>query len=375
MVNLEEEGKYALLDVLAAVAKVTSDVLDQVLSANIVENLAEELTRLLVVVVLVGVGSARDTALHWVLVPRVSLLLDGATQGVGLIVGGGTEVSVHAHGTVTDVVGAHASAVGAVNGDLVVVGAQTVTMGVRVVQQTALEHLVVGGLDTGHKVRGSEGRLLGLRVVVLGVAVQGELSYGNERVVLVRPHLGHIVGIITVVVGILDGHNLDVPGPGGEVACLDGVEKVVGGVVLVNKTLGLGFGCSEVLNALVRLEVVLDEVSLTLRVNPLEGVGGVAVHVAVAIGSATIREEDGDLVEGFGGEGPEVPSHVGVLRASLRVSLLAVDEVRELHGVLDEEHGCVVADHIVVALLSVELDGEAAGVTVAVVGAALTGHS
>ena len=52
-----------------------------------------------------------------------------------------------------------------------------------------------------------------------------------------------------------------------------------------------------------------------------------------------------------------------------------MDEVRELDGVLDEEDGRVVADHVVVALLSVVLDGEAAGVSVAVVGAALPSHS
>lgn len=46
----------------------------------------------------------------------------------------------------------------------------------------------------------------------------------------------------------------------------------------------------------------------------------------------------------------------------LRVGLQRVDHVGELHAVADEEHGEVVAHHIVVALAGVELDGEAARV-------------
>jgi hypothetical protein len=44
------------------------------------------------------------------------------------------------------------------------------------------------------------------------------------------------------------------------------------------------------------------------------------------------------------------------------VSLLGVDEVRELERVTDKEDGGVVPRHIVVAVLGVELDGESARV-------------
>jgi hypothetical protein len=45
-----------------------------------------------------------------------------------------------------------------------------------------------------------------------------------------------------------------------------------------------------------------------------------------------------------------------------RVTLLGVDKVGELDGVAEEEDRGVVADHVPVALLGVELDGKAAGV-------------
>ena len=44
-------------------------------------------------------------------------------------------------------------------------------------------------------------------------------------------------------------------------------------------------------------------------------------------------------------------------------SLAEWDQVRELDGVLNEEHWNVIADNVPVALLRVDFDGEAADVT------------
>lgn len=65
----------------------------------------------------------------------------------------------------------------------------------------------------------------------------------------------------------------------------------------------------------------------------------------------------------LGTERDEIPDHVGVLQVGLRIPLLCVDEGGEEEGVTDEEDGCVVADEVPVAVLSVVLHGEAARVT------------
>ena len=80
-------------------------------------------------------------------------------------------------------------------------------------------------------------------------------------------------------------------------------------------------------------------------------------------------------MESLGRVTPKVESHVGVLNASDWVTLLGVNEVGELDRILDEEDGSVVANHVVVALLSEVLDCESTWVTIAVVGAALAGDS
>lgn len=53
-----------------------------------------------------------------------------------------------------------------------------------------------------------------------------------------------------------------------------------------------------------------------------------------------------DLVSRLRSLREEVPSHVGALQVGLRVSLLGVDEIRELNGVSNEEDWGVVSNLI-----------------------------
>ena len=373
-VDLEEVREDALLDVTTALAEATRDVVHHLLAHGVVEDLAEEFAGLLVVGVGVLVGIAASRANQGLWSPLVAHALNGsARDGVWLVVGQGSVSTVDGHETITSVVVAHAGLVGAVDGDLVVVRSESVSVSVGVVHETALEHLVVGGFDAWDHVSGGKGGLLRLSVEVLWVLVEDELADLLERVIGMRPDLGDVIDIEAVLVGIGNWHDLGVPGPGWEVALLDVVEEVHGGIVLGCFAHLGGLLTSEALDALVRLVVVLDEELFVLGVDPLEGVRSVSVHVSVAVGGTAVGHQNGNLVESLRGVAPEIPGHVGVLHAGLWVSLLAVDEIGELDGVLDEEDWGVVADHIVVALLGVMLDGEAARVTVAIVGAALAG--
>jgi hypothetical protein len=62
------------------------------------------------------------------------------------------------------------------------------------------------------------------------------------------------------------------------------------GIILVGSSnLSSLFG-SEILNALISLEVILDVVNFTLFINPLISVRAVTIYMSVAVGSATVRE-------------------------------------------------------------------------------------
>ena len=224
----------ALLDISTALTESTRDVVHDLLAHLVIEDFAEEGAWLLIVVIGVGVGVATGLAIHLLLSPGVDTVLHGGSADrVGLVVGLSAVAAIDGHEAVAGVVVAHASAVGTVDRDLVVVRSESMSVGVRVVDETALEHLVVGWFDTWDHVGGSEGRLLSLSVVVFWVFVEHQLSNLLERIVAMGPHLGNIVDVETVGSGISDGHNLGIPGPRGEVALLNLVVKIIGGPVLV----------------------------------------------------------------------------------------------------------------------------------------------
>jgi hypothetical protein len=117
----------------------------------------------------------------------------------------------------------------------------------------------------------------------------------------VGPDLGDVEDVEAVVGSLFFRHCLYVPGPTGEVSLLNLGIEIVGRPLGVNLALGSGFLSGEVLDALVSLVVRLDVVDLSLVVDPLEGVRGVSVHVAVAIGGSAVAHQNGNLVEGLGG--------------------------------------------------------------------------
>lgn len=132
-------------------------------------------------------------------------------------------------------------------------------------------------------------------------------------------------------------------------------------------------GVRQPLHPLRGVEVVLHPEPLPGGVDPHVGVRAVPVHVTVGGRDAAVAHEIGDLVRGLGVEAPEIPLHVVVAEPAAPAPLLRADEVRELHRVADEEHRGVVADEVVIALVGVELEGEAPGVAPRVGGALLSG--
>ena len=204
-------------------------------------------------------------------------------------------------------------------------------------------------------------------MIVCGVSVKGDLAHWNEWVVRVWPDLCDIKDIKLISSGVFLRHSLNKPVPRWVVAFLNGVVKIVSAMFGVFDTLCDGLGSCEVFDSLTSLVVVLDIVDVTFIIHPSEGVGRVTIHVSVAIGGSAVAEENGDLVQGFRREAPEIEAHVGVFGIVGGIAFLAVDKVGELDWIFDEENRRVVAYHVVVTFFSVVLDCEATRVTVAIV--------
>lgn len=108
---------------------------------RVVKHFPEERARLLVVVVRVIVDIPTDFALVLRAAPGALLVLDRAVERVRLIVDLAALIAVDASWTISDIVG-NTSAVRAVDRNLLIVGAKTMPVSVRVGEETALEHFV-----------------------------------------------------------------------------------------------------------------------------------------------------------------------------------------------------------------------------------------
>ena len=100
----------------------------------------------------------------------------------------GSVVAVDSHSAIT-LEGVEGDVRG-VDGDLLIVGTQTMSVGIRVREKTRLENGIGGRLDTGDEVRGRESSLLNLGEVVLNVLVQGKLANRSKGHLALRPDLG-----------------------------------------------------------------------------------------------------------------------------------------------------------------------------------------
>lgn len=138
-----------------------------------------------------------------------------------------------------------------VDGELLIVRAQSISLRVVVAEQPRLEHRVCGRLDAGNEMRGGDGQLFDFGEVVLGIAVERYASDWSERHFAVRPDFGHVEDVPPELLCILRVKNLDLEVPTGIVATFDCVEEILGVPVGVHGGEVFGFFVGEGLVALV----------------------------------------------------------------------------------------------------------------------------
>ncbi|MNV24453.1 hypothetical protein D3C71_1155170 [compost metagenome] len=113
-------------------------------------------------------------------------------------------------------------------------------------------------------------------------------------------------------------------------------------------------------------------------VDEAEGVHAKALHHPEAARDGPVRHHPHQHVRRFGHERHEVPEGIvrgrGLRHAVVRLGLDRMDQIREFHRILDEEHGHVVAHQIPIALVRIELDRKAAHVARRVLGPAFARH-
>lgn len=239
------------LDERLGALKVAGNVLHQALPLRLRKNFGPECVHLAKVVVIRSVVLG-DLSGDGPLVIQGSRSVGRPGEAVGEVVGEAGVVRVERHRAVALVIQSLCF-VRAVDGELQIVGAQAVAVSVGVREETALEHLVRASLDAGHHMSRTEGDLLHLGKVVLGVAVQDHPADGDERELGLGPHLGQVERVPAELFGLLKGHDLDLERPGRVLALGDGVVQVTDGIVgIVGREL-MGLGRVQIADSLVTL--------------------------------------------------------------------------------------------------------------------------
>ena len=122
------------------------------------------------------------------------------------------------------------------------------------------------------------------------------------------------------------------------------------------------FFVGQVFNALLAAEMEFHPETFARFVPEAVSMRTEAVHMTVAGWNTAVAHDDGNLVQRFRQQRPEVPvvccrTHIGA-----RITFDGFVQVGELTRVAQEEYGCVVADHIPVAFFGIELQRKAADV-------------
>jgi hypothetical protein len=227
----------------------------------------------------------------------------------------------------------------AVDRDLLVVGADSVAHRVVVREEARLQHWIVAWLPSFDHVARREVRLLDLGEVVFGVL--GEDHTADVVVSDVEPVLGQVKDVVAVVCGFFLGHGGDGDCPCWEVAFLNGIEQVLGRPGVVLASLLLGFGIGEVADTLLGLQLDTGVYEAAVGLDQLVGVAGPAVHVSESVGCSEVGEKTQELQDGLRELSRPCPEGVPIADVGSRISLLSVDESRELRRVANEENRSV----------------------------------
>lgn len=169
-INLVEKFDHLLLDFSSGTTETAADVLDQVSPVSLVHYLSEESPGLLVIIIGVLMRVSTSEAGERKLSLLLAWVLNRAILRVGLIIGTTALVSINGSGAISLIV-SHSSSVGAVDGDLIEVSTESVSVGIWVREESALEHLVCRWLNTWDGVGRSKCDLLSLSEIVLRVLV------------------------------------------------------------------------------------------------------------------------------------------------------------------------------------------------------------
>lgn len=250
---------------------------------------------------------------------------------------------------------------------LLEVDAKTGKLSVEVGEVTALQQWVVGETDTRWQVRCTESNLLSLGEVLINVSVELHLSNVSYWENLFWPDLSGVENVKVKVV--LSGFRADLNTklPGWEGTLRNGIVQISAVEVWILTTDLKGLVPNKRVDSKCWGEVELDKASDTFLINQGEGVDTETLHHTVGSWDTTIRHSPHEHVSSLGVQELEIPEViVGCLclwNLVVWLWLSGVDNIWELHSILNKEDWNIVSDNVPVALIREHLNGETTNIS------------
>jgi len=211
-VNFVEKLNHLFLDVSPGTSETTANVLNKVSSVSFIHDFSEESSGLLVIIIRMLVRVSASKTSNGELSLLLAWVLNWAIKSVWLIVRCTSLVAIDGGGAISLIV-SNSSSIRAVDRNLFIVGTESVSVGVRVGEESSLEHLISRRLNAWDNMGRSKCRLLNFSEIVLWVFVEYNFAYRNQGVVFVWNDLCDIENIILVVLSLLFGNELNIPCP------------------------------------------------------------------------------------------------------------------------------------------------------------------
>src|SRR5690606_22185361 len=106
----------------------------------------------------------------------------------------------------------------------------------------------------------------------------------------------------------------------------------------------------------------LHPVTHVVLVDEAIGVAPKPVHMAIAARNSPVAHHNGNLMQRFGKQGPEIPVVIGTSEVRFRVAFYGVIQIWELHGVPEKENLLMVSDPVSNSFVGVEFQRKPADI-------------
>ncbi|MFS7959977.1 hypothetical protein Hanom_Chr08g00697461 [Helianthus anomalus] len=233
---------------------------------------------------------------------------------------------------------------------LQIVRSKTVSLSVRIRENTGLQQLIIRIIDPRNNDSRTKRQLFILSKEVVNILVQNQTTHRLQRKDILRPGLGNIKRVKVEPILMIRINGLDKKLPLGVVSSSNRIVKILCSMAVIRSTDLDGFFFQQTFYATCRFPVELHVICFSSFVDQSVGVDTGSLHVTVILWHTDIILKKCEHVQTLGMVGEKVHDSPVFLNVRFRVWFQCVNHVRKFHPVTNKEHWEIVSHQIKVTL-------------------------